>query len=48
MTHEIKKYLLHRGSARSASVSVCLGDGYHGDKQSILVTNCGGVQLEGV
>lgn len=34
MTHEIKKYLLHRGGAPC----VCLEHGYHGDKQSILVT----------
>lgn len=50
MTHEIKKYLLHRSGARSqcVSVCVCLEHGYHDNKQSILVTNCGGGWLEGV
>lgn len=46
MTHEIKKYLLQGGSAHMASVYVCvricLGHGSHGNKQSILVSNCGG------
>lgn len=29
-------------------VCLCLDDGHHGDKQSILVTNCGGGRLEWV
>lgn len=48
MTHEIKKYLLRRGCARCVCVCVCLEAGFHGDKQSILVTNCGGGRLEWV
>lgn len=43
MTHEIKKYLMHR---YQASLSVCLEHGYYGNNQSILVTNCGGGWLE--
>lgn len=51
MTHEITKYLLQRGSAHTARVCVCacicLGHGSHGNKQSILESNCGGGQRGG-